>query len=101
MYVFTNPSAQAGYDTKSIFKWNLSGVTTEFPLSLTGYPTKAEETSLPHYLPIAWGRIIGFIPFQRVSVLCEMQSALSKILTHVAVSTSHDSNHYTMGTSMV
>ena len=32
----------------------------------------AEEPSLSYYLPIAGGRIIGFIPFPRVLVLCEM-----------------------------
>ena len=32
----------------------------------------AEEPSLPFYLPIAGGRIIGFIPFPKVLVLCEM-----------------------------
>ena len=41
----------------------------------------------PTILPIAGGRIIGFIPFPRVLVLCEMQS--------VAVSNSCDDNHYT------
>ena len=35
--------------------------------------TKAEEISLPYYLPIAGERIIVFIPFPRVLVLCEMQ----------------------------
>ena len=34
--------------------------------------TKAEEPSLSYYLPIAGGRIFGFIPFQKVLVLCEM-----------------------------
>ena len=58
----------------------------------------AEEPSLPYYLPIAGGRIIGFIPFPRVLVLCEMQSVLLKIWTCVAVSISYDDNHYTMGT---
>ena len=38
-------------------------------------PAIGEESSLPYYLLIAGGRIIGFIPFQRVLVLCEMQSA--------------------------
>ena len=42
--------------------------------------TKAVEPSLPYYLPIAGGRIIGFIPFPRVLVQCEMQLALSRIL---------------------
>ena len=39
----------------------------------------AEEPSLSYYLPIAGGRIIGFIPFPRVLVLCEMQSVSSRI----------------------
>ena len=39
---------------------------------------QSEEPSLPYYLPIAGGRIIGFIPFPRVLVLCEMQSVLSR-----------------------
>ena len=61
--------------------------------------TKAEEPSLPYYLPIAGRRVIGFIPFPRVSVLCEMQSVSSRIWTCVAVSISCDDNHYTTGTS--
>ena len=42
---------------------------------------------------------MGFIPFPRVLVLCEMQSASSRIWTRVAVSISYDDNHYTMGTT--
>ena len=45
----------------------------------------AEEPSLSYYLPIAGGRIIGFIPFPRVLVLCEMQSVSSRIWTRIAV----------------
>ena len=59
----------------------------------------AEEPSVSYYLPIAGGRIIGFIPFPRVLVLCEMQSVSSRIWTRVAVSISYDDNHYTTGTS--
>ena len=59
----------------------------------------AEEPSLPYYLPIAGGRIIGFIPFPRVLVLCEMLSVSSRIWTHVAVSISSDDNHYTTDTT--
>ena len=55
----------------------------------------AEEPSLPYYLPIAGGRIIGFIPFPRVLVLCEKQSVFSRIWTRVAVSISYADNHYT------
>ena len=53
-----------------------------------------------HYLPIAGGRIIGFLPFPRVLVLCEMQSVSSRIWTCVAVSIPYDNNHYTTGTSL-
>ena len=62
---------------------------------------KAEEPSLPYYLPIAGGRIIGFIPFPTVLVLSEMQSISSRIWTRVAVSISYDDNYYTTGTSCV
>ena len=34
-----------------------------------------------------------------VLVLCEIQSALSRIWTNIAVSISYDHNHYTTGTS--
>ena len=66
-----NPSAREGYDTRSIFNRSLTGLNSEFSFSLTSCLTKAEETSLPYYLPIAGGRINGFIPFPRVLVLCE------------------------------
>ena len=55
----------------------------------------AEEPSLLYYLPIAGGRIIGFIPFPRVLVLCEIQFASSRIWTRFAVAISYDDNHYT------
>ena len=73
---------------------------SEFSFSLTCYLPKAEGPSLPYYLPIAGGRIIGFIPFPRVLVLCEMQPVSSRIWTRVAVSLSYDDNHYTTGTSI-
>ena len=61
----------------------------------------AEEPSLSYYLPIAGGRIIGFIPFPRVLVLCEMQSVSSRIWTRIAVFISYGDNDYTTGTSIV
>ena len=67
--IFTNPSARAGYDTRSIFKRSLTGLNSEFSFSKTSCLTKAEEPSLPYYLPIAGERIIEFIPFPRVLVL--------------------------------
>ena len=95
--LFTNPSARAGYDTRSIFKRSLTGLNSEFSFCLT----KAEEPSLSYYLPIAGGRIIGFIPFPRVLVLCEMQSVKSRIWTRIAVFISYGDNDYTTGTSPV
>ena len=77
--IFTNPSTRAGYDTRSIFKQSLTGLNSEFSFSKTSCLTKAEEPSLSNYLPIAGGRIIGFIPFPMVLVLCEMQSVSSRI----------------------
>ena len=104
--IFTNPSARVGFDTRSIFEQNLTGLNSEFSftkeLPSPGVAfTKAEGPSLPYYLPIAGGRIIGFIPFPRVLVLCEMQSVSSRIWTRVAVSISYDDNHYTTGTSAI
>ena len=96
-----NPSARVGYDTRSIFKRSLTGLNSEFSFSSTSCLTKAEEPSLPYYLHIAGGRIIGLIPFPRVLVLCEMQSVSSKIWTRVAVSISYDDNYYTTGTNSV
>ena len=93
------PTARAGYDTRSIFKKILTGLNSEFSFSETSCLTMAEEPSLAYYLPVAGGRIIGFIPFPRVLVLCEMQSVSSRIWTRVALSISYDNNHYTTGTS--
>ena len=74
--------------TQDHFKWSFTGFNSEFYFSKTNRLTKAEEPSLPNYLPIAGVRIIGFIPFLRLLVPCEMQSASSKIWTRVAVSIS-------------
>ena len=61
----------------------------------------AEEPSLSYYLPIVGGRIIGFIPFPRVLVLCEMQSVSSRIWTRVTVVISYGDNDYTTVNIMV
>ena len=83
------------------FQRSLIGLNSEFSFSKTCFLTKAEEPSLPYHLPIAGGRIIGFIPFPRVLVLCEMQSVSSRIWTRVTMSISYDDNHYTTGTSII
>ena len=78
------------------FKRSLIGLNSEFSFSWTSCLAKAEEPSLPYYLSIAGGRIIGFIPFPRVLVLCEMQSVLSRNWTRIAVFISCDDNNYTI-----
>ena len=40
--IFTNPSARAGYDTKLIFKWSLTGLNSQFSF-YTSWLTEAEE----------------------------------------------------------
>ena len=61
--------------------------------------TKDKKTVCPTILPIAGGRLVGFILFSRVLKLCEMQTASSRIWTQVVVSISYDDIHYTMSTS--
>ena len=94
----TCPYLPTLYDTSSIFKRSLTSLNSEFSFSLTCCPTKAEEPSLSYYLSKAGGSIIGFIPFPRVLVLCEMQSVSFMIWTRVAVSISYDDNRYTTDT---
>ena len=48
IYIYTNTSAPAGYDTRSIFKHSITGLNSEF--SSNSCLTKAEELSLPYYL---------------------------------------------------
>ena len=68
--------------------------------SSTSCYTKVKEHSLSYYLCIAGGRIIGFIPFPKVFVQCEIQTASSRFRTWVAMSIPYDDNHYTKSTSM-
>ena len=65
--VCNNSFWRAGCYTSSIFKWSLTGLKSEFSFSWIDCPTKANEPSLPYYLPLAWGKIIAFILFRSVS----------------------------------
>ena len=69
------PTPPLGQDMTQgqFFKRSLTGLNSKFSFS------KICCLSLPYYLPIAGGRIIGFIPFPRVLVLCEMLSVSSRI----------------------
>ena len=95
LHLFTNRSTQAGCDTRSIFKRSLTDLHSEFSFSWSGCLKKAESPNLLSYLPVAGGRIKGFIPFQRLLVLFEMQSNSCRIWTRVAESIFHGDKHYT------
>ena len=98
-YAITNPSTQTGCDTRLVFKQRLTGLNSEFSFSKIGCHTKVKEPSLPYYLPIASGSIIGYIPFPWVLALLEIQTVSSRIWTCVTVSISYDGNNYIMNTS--
>ena len=66
-----------------------------FSVSLTSCLTKAREPGLPNYFSLAGRRIIRFIRFLRVLALCEIQSALTRIWSCVAMFISYDDNHLT------
>ena len=92
----------AGYDTRPIFKRNLTPLNSEFFfLPLTGYLIKAREPSLSYYLLIAGRRIIGFIPFPTILVLWELQFDSSRIWTRIPVCIACDNNYNTTGTSYI
>ena len=98
-HIYPTPPLGEDMTQGQFFKRSLTGLNSEFSFSYSSCHTNAEEPCLSFYLPIAGGRIFGFIPFPRVLVLCEMQSVRFRIWTRVAVSTSSDDNHYTTGTS--
>ena len=82
--------------SRSIFKWSLTSLNSDFSFSYTSYHTKLKQISLSSYLPIGRRRIIESIHFPRVLVLCEMQTALSRVRTRVALSIYYDTTHYTI-----
>ena len=73
-HIYPTPLLGQDMTQGEFFKRSLTDLNSEFSFSYTSCLTKAVEPSLPYYLPIAGGRIIGFIPSPRVLVLCEMQS---------------------------
>ena len=90
--IFTYPF----HTSRSILsRFKSTGLNSEFSFSKSGYYTKAKEPRLPHYLPLVGRRIVKFIPFPRVSVLCQTEIASFRIRTRVTVSISFDGDHYT------
>ena len=89
------------HDTRSIFKWSLPGLNSVFLLlDQLSYHAWLKSLVFATNLPIAGERIVGFKPFARILALCEMQTALSKIWTLVAMSISSDHDHYAENTSL-
>ena len=72
--VSPTPTHKQNMTQSQFLKWCLIGLISVFSFSETGCYTKMKEHSLPYYLLIAGRRIIGFIPFPKVLVLCEMQT---------------------------
>ena len=52
-------------------------------------PYQSKSSVFPTILPIAGGRIVGFIPFPRILAVCEMQTNSSRIWTLVSTSISY------------
>ena len=59
---------------------DLKGFNLPFSFFWIGCYAKAKKPCVPYFLPIAGGRIVGFIPFPRVLALHGMQRASSCIL---------------------
>ena len=62
-----------------------------------GFSSQNEWASLPYYLPMSGGRVVGCIHFLKVLVLCEMQTTSSSVWIRVAdfISTNTSKNSYT------
>ena len=72
-----NPFAWARCDTRSISKWSLTDLNSEFSFSKVGSHTKIKEPNLLYYSTITGGRIGEFISFPRILVRSEMQIILN------------------------
>ena len=71
-HIYLTPPLGQDMTQDQFFKRSFTGMKTEFSFALTSCLTKAKEPSRPYYLPLAGGRIIGFIAFPRVLVLYEV-----------------------------
>ena len=90
IYIYLpNLSEQAGCDTSSIFKQSITGLNLEFSFFQTGCHTKVKEISLPCFLLKAGERTVGIIPFSRILLPCEIETASSWIWTRVTGSISY------------
>ena len=83
--MFTQPLNSSRIWHKVIFKRSLTGLNSEYSFSYTSCLAKAEEPSLPYYLPIAGGRIIRFIPFPKVLVLLLYSYNHDQLYKHICM----------------
>ena len=63
----STPLPKTKFNTRSIFKWSILSLNSEFSFSETGCHTSVKELSQTYYLFIAVRRV-GFMPFSRESV---------------------------------
>ena len=98
LYTFINPFTRTKYNKRSVLKRSLTDLNSESSFILTSCHTKVKEPSLTHYLLIAGGRIVWYMPFQRKLMLWEMKTTSSRIWTQIAVSISYDDIHYSTAT---
>ena len=80
---------------KAIFTRGIAGLSSLLSFSLTIFRSKCKEHGLLYYLPIAGGRIVGFMPLPRILEQRQTQTALSRIRTRVTDFISFDGNHCT------
>ena len=66
--VLSNPSPMSRMWYKINFKWSLTSLNSEISFFLTGCHAKVNEHSLPYYLSIVGGRIVGFKRFPKGNV---------------------------------
>ena len=69
IYISLSLPKKTGCVTRSPFKQGIIGFYSEFCFC----HTKFKEPSLSFNLPVTGWRVVGFIPFPRVLVQCEMQ----------------------------
>ena len=65
IYLFPPYLERAECDTRPIFKRCLTGLNSAFSFAENSNHAKVKDLCLPYYLHIAFGRIIGFIPFPK------------------------------------
>ena len=74
------------------FKQSLTGLNSVFLFSYTSCHSKFTELSLPYYLSMVGGRIIGCIPFPKGISTMWNANSLVEDLNSVAMSISYDGN---------